>query len=530
MTEGNGLTDDLMERAKDHIDFVSGFYGITPVQSVLFSHFVGQGYDKDISPNQIAQSIGCKPVMLFQYLNEFDALVKKKLLTCKKNKCENYYYIPLQIIESLKNSEAPKIRENKNLSIFEFFDAVEYLVDGRNNDELSVDDFICEVDTLIDNNMHLLFSQAFRAYHPGDLTGILMYFCERLVNNDDDTIGIYQLENLFESPSAFRSIKRTFKDKSNVLFSKDIIENSITNDGFGDTESLKLTEKARNELFAELNIHLNAAKLKKDLILADTIIEKKMFYNPKEEQAVRQLTQLLSPGNFNAVLKRLTEKGMRSGFACLFYGGPGTGKTETVNMLARSTGRDIMLVDISKTKSCWFGESEKKIKQVFDKYKTYVEVCETTPILLFNEADGIIGKRKDVDAGNVAQTENAIQNIILQELENLKGILIATTNLTQNMDKAFERRFLYKIEFQKPAPPIRALLWKELLPELSCTEAHILAESFDFSGGQIENIARKRTIEFVLSGSAHSLDTLIAFCQDERLDNKPGKSIGFGRV
>ncbi len=70
--------------------------------------------------------------------------------------------------------------------------------------------------------------------------------------------------------------------------------------------------------------------------------------------------------------------------------------------------------------------------------------------LLFNEADGVFGKRKDNPSSNVTQTEIAIQNIILEEMEKLDGILFATTNLTDNLDKAFERRFLFKIRFDKP--------------------------------------------------------------------------------
>jgi len=69
--------------------------------------------------------------------------------------------------------------------------------------------------------------------------------------------------------------------------------------------------------------------------------------------------------NYQKVQGRLSENGMRKGFACLFSGAPGTGKTETAYQIARETGRDIMMVDISNTKSCWFGESEKKIKEVF---------------------------------------------------------------------------------------------------------------------------------------------------------------------
>ncbi len=112
-----------------------------------------------------------------------------------------------------------------------------------------------------------------------------------------------------------------------------------------------------------------------------------------------------------------------------------------------------------------------------------------------------------------------LQNIILQEMETLDGIMIATTNLTQNMDTAFERRFLYKINFQKPDKEIRRRIWQSMMPELSKHQIAVLTERFSFSGGQIENIARKSTVESVLTGTTPELDTLIRFCQEESIHN-----------
>lgn len=90
----------------------------------------------------------------------------------------------------------------------------------------------------------------------------------------------------------------------------------------------------------------------------------------------------------------------------------------------------------------------------------------------------------------VEKMENSIQNIILQEIEQLDGILIATTNLAENMDKAFERRFLYKIQFEKPDLNCRTQIWQAMIPPLNDADASYLAGKYDFSGGEIENIAR----------------------------------------
>ena len=135
-----------------------------------------------------------------------------------------------------------------------------------------------------------------------------------------------------------------------------------------------------------------------------------------------------------------------------------------------------------------------------------------------------IGNNPSID-----KTENAIQNILLEAMENLDGIMIATTNLTCNLDSAFDRRFLYKIEFHQPSIEAKTNIWKTFLPELTVSDATTLARSFDFSGGQIENIARKALVDHLLFGRTPNLDCIIELCSNERisgrsLDRKP---IGF---
>ena len=91
-------------------------------------------------------------------------------------------------------------------------------------------------------------------------------------------------------------------------------------------------------------------------------------------------------------------------------------------------------------------------------------------------------------------------------MENLKGIMIATTNLEENMDKAFERRFLYKVKFDKPDNEQRAHIWHSMMPTLDKELVGQLASEYDFSGGQIENIARKYRVDCILiweEGSEH---------------------------
>lgn len=294
------------------------------------------------------------------------------------------------------------------------------------------------------------------------------------------------------------------------------------------TRIYRVSQKTINELCGDVLSDNKLENDEKNIIKHEEIIGKELFYDTEIDSQIKKLKQLLDREQYRIVHQRMQEKGFRCGFTCLFYGDPGTGKTESVLQLAKRTGRDILQVNISQTRSMWVGESEKNIKQVFDDYRRKVKDSDITPILLFNEADAIIGKRQEGAERAVDKMENSIQNIILQEMETFDGILIATTNLAQNMDKAFERRFLYKVKFEKPTVEARMSIWQNMLPMLDESDIRILATRYDFSGGQIENIARHHTIDGILNGeSAHTLKKLMEHCDNERLEKRERKKVGF---
>jgi SpoVK/Ycf46/Vps4 family AAA+-type ATPase len=381
-----------------------------------------------------------------------------------------------------------------------------------------------EMNNLLSHNTNISFVKKRREYEL-DYTDmiIMLVFCISLLND----------EELIKISVLIRDLRHSIDRKQckaaiDILIEKKLIEYEFRN-GLADTEYCHLTQKAKDEFLDDVEFNEKPKRLGKYFIPAEKIPEKKLFYGDGIKTSIGELAELLREDNFSCIQKRLAESGMRTGFACIFSGPPGTGKTETAYQIARETGRDIMVVDISETKSMWFGESEKRIKEVFNRYRAVVNRGGPAPILLFNEADAILGKRRELSEKREGpgQTENAIQNIILQEMEDLNGILIATTNMTSNLDKAFERRFLYKIEFEKPDSETKKYIWQSLIPELSGGDAVKLAAAFDFSGGQIENIARKSTVSFILKGSSPDFSSLEKFCREELME-KAAVRIGFG--
>lgn len=281
---------------------------------------------------------------------------------------------------------------------------------------------------------------------------------------------------------------------------------------------MPIIPRDKNDLKKEKSSH--------NILSPGEIVKRRLIFNEKGMKQLFFLKDIMTEQKLKQIQKRLTAKKFSKGITVLLHGVPDTGKTEVVKQIAKETGRDLMIVDISESKTMWFGESEKLIKKIFTRYKEYSEKSNRLPVLLFNEADALISKRKNVDSGNTAQTQNAIQNILLEEIENFEGILIATTNLIKNIDKAFERRFLFKIYFDKPGTDIQAKIWQLKLPFLTGEEALSLAKQFDFTGGQIDNIARKCEIHEIVYGKSPGLKDIIKFCETESLSGKL-QTIGF---
>ncbi len=139
---------------------------------------------------------------------------------------------------------------------------------------------------------------------------------------------------------------------------------------------------------------------------------------------------------------------------------------------------------------------------------------DTAPILLLNEADAFLSKRTTVTRSN-DKYENNVQTILLEELEKFEGILLATTNNVSNMDEAFNRRFLIKVEIPSPTTDVRRMIWKEMIPTLKDDQLDVLADSYQLSGAQIENVATRFDIMSVLEGQDPEFGELTRLCREE---------------
>lgn len=536
-SKSSSLNAEFFESADADLKLVSEYFGVTPSQALIVAMVFALNYKGDtVDIKDLTEFFECNPLKMLDYSDDFETLynmgIFKKIKTTHRIKlslANDQFIINQKITEAiLLNRSMPVVEKERINDIIELIEELYKLGKQVDDKEMESFELFRHVSTMLDTNAHFPLVQKINEFEFTTTdTYLLLYLIWLTVNGNEATEVGRIAQGIFSSSSARINFVQDIINGDNRLISENLME-VVEAEFFDDTE-VKLTSTALT-LIHEHGIKLFGKKKKnKDLIEPESITVKNLIFNEFEQKQLDFLYSTLSDENFIATQERLEKKGLPKGITVLLHGLPGTGKTETVFQLAKTTGRSILKVDISRSKSMWFGESEKIIKRIFTNYTEYTKNCERTPILLFNEADAIISKRRDAGTSNTSQTENAMQNIILEELENFKGIFIATTNLSKNLDTAFERRFLFKIEFNKPNLAIKSQIWHDKLPILLQEECDQLASKYDFSGGQIDNIVRKAEIHEIIHGIGVNFDNLLEFCNTELLAKKHESNLGFSK-
>lgn len=536
-SKGAKLSDEFWRLCEPAFAFLTEKLTMSKWQ-VLFISIMSE-LGKNISWLDFSRYLGTSRLSIMAQMDEMERLVKRRWITVVKynhsedDGVETYKLAP-GVMNALSHNRVfePEILEGmdeltfmRKLSFYmskcespiqmENEKAMKWMLDAcEANPQLRICQKVLESEMMAERSLMLLMAADYASC--GD--------------TPDEGITIEYLDRLLDEDFSYSVIRKMLVEGSHPYITDGWVEPKCE-EGMTINDQFVLSRRAKEVLFSEFKpttSNLPISNISRRMKSYKTIQSKKLYYNVNEERQINRLADLLTEEKLKAVRMRLEEKGMRKGFSCLFYGSPGTGKTETAYQLARLTGRDIMEVNIAGMRDKYVGESEKNIKAVFNRYRVACEQCEVMPILLFNEADALINKRSENTEHSVDKMDNAMQNIILQEMENLDGILIATTNLTSNLDSAFDRRFLFKVEFKKPTVDVKAKIWHSMLEDLSSDDALRLANGYDFSGGQIENIARKQSIEYILSGEKLSLELLENFCKEELLDKRQQRSsVGF---
>lgn len=348
-----------------------------------------------------------------------------------------------------------------------------------------------------------------------------------LVNREDSVLNSSDLRRLHEFRLRRKAQYDDLVSGQCDLFSLGLLERCNSGD-FKDKDAWKLTNKARTELLgSEYEIDILVSNPYEGLIDPATIAAKQLFYNDAEKEQLDRISKLLQEENYKDVTGRLQQSGFNTGFTVLLSGPAGTGKTEFVNQIAKASGRHIMAVKVSDILDQFVGNSEKNMQQIFDRYFTLVSTCPTTPILFLDEIDSLCSKRFKNPSRSVDRCYNNLQALFLQNLNKFKGILIGTTNLSENMgEDAIERRFLIKTRIELPTASTRKQIWQSMLPNLT-DDLLQKVSSYEFSGGKIENAVRKILMNCAMEGIEPDETMVLKFCDEERASFGNSHVIGF---
>jgi len=527
-----GLSEEASEALAEDIEAVAGRFSVSPKAAVLLAAILEHNARNGCDDDDLSHYIGCSNIEFIGFRAALRELEDMDVINRRSRRGDNYVMSREALRAVEKDTDFVPMKRS-GLSADEFFSRVRLALADFDKDRIDCDRLLEELERLIDGNRHLLFCRkaAEALATPGLCDTEKRFFlllCHRYVTHGEESFPIDRLLAVSDFMEDDKCIRRTLAHGKSTLQTSGLVTFG-GDEGFQDTDSLALSDDIKRTFFTEVTPAKAPETNHRDLVPSSAIKPKELFYDGKVAEQMERLASLLEREHFAGVQARLAETGMRKGFAVLFTGGAGCGKTAGAYELARRTGRDVFAVDMSQLKSKWVGDSEKIVKGVFSTYREMCRTRELAPVLLFNEADAIFSKRMENPQDSVDQMMNAIQNIILQELENLDGILIATTNLAANFcDDAFARRFLFKVEFGKPEAATRAKIWASMLDGLSGEDALTLATRYDFSGGNIENIARKATVGYVLTGRKAGLEELVNYCDEETLSSQKGaRRIGF---
>jgi len=204
ISDGTGLTDAFMEKASGHIEAAAKKLKLSPVQTVLFAHFLDQADDRSITIFNIAQKFKCSKIRILQFSDDIEVLVKKRFIRCCRNSTENTYRIPVDVLKAVSNNKTYTLPKNENLSTGEIFVFIDGLFEEKSDNEITDSQLIEEMRDLFDRNRQNIFIRKMIDYNLHYLIDlrdslVLCYICNEYVSNNVESVDIIDFNRFFEN-------------------------------------------------------------------------------------------------------------------------------------------------------------------------------------------------------------------------------------------------------------------------------------------------------------------------------------------
>ena len=259
------------------------------------------------------------------------------------------------------------------------------------------------------------------------------------------------------------------------------------------------------------------------------------------DELQEQVKELLGWVKYNQEL--LDNWGMRKrlvkGYRTLFYGPPGTGKTFTAGLIAKEMKKQVYKIDLSMVVSKYIGETEKNLEILFARAE------DKEWILFFDEADALFGKRTNVRDAHDKYANQEV-SYLLQRIEDYNGLIILATNMKNNIDDSFIRRFNSILKFPLPNPEERARIWRNAFPQeriflknpviskqagslvvdgKETVDIPEMVRKYELSGGSIMNVVHYASLKAVerKNGERKSIKEPVSISTNQNIISLPEK-------
>lgn len=508
-TADQEFLEERMQEWEEVSEPLRTFFEISTPEALLLALYLeGSFRDRGVDIDRVLQHFGKDICSLTLINSTLQQLAKKQFLQTKKadffrrrakQEYKKEYQITPKVTRAVLEGSRECLQKKATATLLDLLEEAGDLFQMHDDEEISSESMMEDLAELIQNNQGIPEIEWLQSHKDisTQYIAILFMMLLELLDGEEDVQIDKLIRNICDDMHDRITLRRKITDPKNPLLAQKLIQYS--EEEFLSRNLLRVTEEAVQKLLGGTHATETATfrpTLCK-LIQPESVAEETLYYNEAEEKQIALLQEALKEDAYQKIREGLIAEGLRAGFTLLLFGGPGTGKTASVKQLARFTGRSILMVEIAKIQSKWVGESEKNLSRVFDEYRRCRKTLDKDPILLFNEADAILGKRTSVKS-SVDKSYNAIQNILLQELEDFEGIFMATTNLADQLDAAFDRRFLYKVSFTQPERPVRKKILEQAFPGCEHGVLDTLVNQYPLTGGQIMNVKKKLTIQLLL--------------------------------
>ena len=249
------LSKDYLRKVAKYLKYMSEKLELTKEQCLMLALFINKSDSNSIHMSDLGEYAKCSTARLLKYSNDIETLEDREFIRCcrgSNNHKEISYRVPYDVIEAIKRNEKYAPRDNKNLSCQELFGELDSLFELRKDNEMTYEIMKHKIKFLFEDNAHLHFVESVRKLClQEDDEMLLILFCHLYVNNDDDNIGHFDLDFLYEDKRKWNNVKSKLSWETHPLFWDDVIE--YNNDsGMVDRESYHLTRRFKDECLNEV--------------------------------------------------------------------------------------------------------------------------------------------------------------------------------------------------------------------------------------------------------------------------------------